>query len=54
MGSVGERAEELEGGCCYVECKMRRADRQDIIERILESLQEEIRDLEVRLGIIDR
>jgi hypothetical protein len=27
MGSVGERAEELEGGCCYVECKMRRADR---------------------------
>jgi hypothetical protein len=26
MGSVEERVEGLEGGCCCVECKMRIAD----------------------------
>ena len=58
-GSVEERVEELEGGCCCFECKMRIADiarkhRQDIVKRTVESLQEETRDLDVRLGTIDR
>jgi hypothetical protein len=59
MGSVEERVEELEGRCCCcVECKMRIAGiarkRKKVTRKgTVEALWEEIRELELSLGVIE-